>query len=81
MLNLKPNGNPVHGPIEFKCITLYTIPDECDDQVHGPIKVKFITVYTIPDDDTLVLHVDHHVTIHVVCQCVHMGRVFILSLR
>lgn len=34
-----------------------------------------------PDDDTLVLAVDHHVPVHVVCQGVDVRGVLILSLQ
>ena len=34
----------------------------------------------IPDDDALVLPVDHHVAVHVVCQSVDVRRVLILGL-
>jgi hypothetical protein len=34
-----------------------------------------------PDDDTLVLPVDHHVSVHVVCQGVDVRRVLILGLE
>ena len=35
----------------------------------------------LPDDDTLVLTINHHVSVHVVCQSVDVRRVLILSLR
>lgn len=35
----------------------------------------------LPDDDTLVLTVDHHISVHVICQSVDVRRVLILSLR
>lgn len=34
-----------------------------------------------PDDDTLVLAVNHHVPVHVVCQGVDVRGVLILSLQ
>lgn len=34
----------------------------------------------LPDDDTLVLAVYHHVSVHVVSQCVDVGGVLVLSL-
>lgn len=35
----------------------------------------------LPDDDTLVLTINHHVSVHVVCQSVDVRRILILSLR
>lgn len=35
----------------------------------------------LPDDDALVLTVNHHVSVHVICQSVDVRRVLILSLR
>lgn len=35
----------------------------------------------LPDDDTLVLTVNHHVPVHVICQSVDVRRVLILSLK
>lgn len=34
----------------------------------------------LPDDHTLVLTVDHHVSVHVVSQSVDVGRVLVLGL-
>ena len=34
----------------------------------------------IPDDDALVLPVDHHVAVHVVCQSIDVRRILILGL-
>lgn len=35
----------------------------------------------LPNDDTLVLTVYHHVSVHVICQSVDVRRILILSLR
>lgn len=34
----------------------------------------------LPDDDTLVFTVDHHISVHVVCQSIDVRRILILSL-
>lgn len=43
--------------------------------------IRFGVMQFLPDDDTLILSVNHHVSVHVICQSVDMRRVLILSLR
>ena len=40
-----------------------------------------VCVITLPNDDTLVFHVDQHVSVHVVCQGIHVRRVLVRGLE
>ena len=40
-----------------------------------------IRFFPIPDDDTLVLSVNDHVSVHIICKSIDMWWVFILSLE
>lgn len=42
---------------------------------------KVSQAFCLPDNDALAFTVDHHVSVHIVCQRIDMRRVFILSLN